>query len=217
MVRIAGYAAIAALAGGLAACATPQPPLSPVLTYARTDCHASPDLSSAIGLTPEKEKNGHVVTTLIGSDTPCLMTSGGAAPYVIYALPDDIGDKTLAVGGVLEPARILSPDVSVLDAQGSVTRTFAPADYYFRGPVYSVQFRPRPGDAFVLVASDPSRVGQQYDAINVGTNTTVISTGLYAAAITTGTEAQASRAFSHEGSVQVIVYDSDTKEAPLVR
>lgn len=211
MLRIARYAALAALAGGVAACAT-TPPLPPVLTYARTDCHATPDLSSAIGLTPTKETNGHSVTTVVGPETDCVVGDRGPTPYVLYALPADNGDKTLAVGGLLEATRILSPEVSILDAQGQVTRTFAPADYYFRGPVYSVQFRPRAGDAFVLVTSDASRVGEQYDAINIGTTTTVVSTGLYAAAITIGQEAQTSRAFSHEGTVQVIVYDSDTKE-----
>lgn len=205
LVLVAG----AALTAG---CATAPPPLPPVLEYARQNCDAAPNFSTAISLTPEKETNGHLVTTVIGPQTRCLTRAGVATPYVVYALPADLGDKTVAVGGVLEAIRILSPDISVLDDQGQVTRTFAPSDYFYRGPVYSVQFRPREGDAFVLVTSDPARVGRRYDAINVGTNTTMVYTGFGATNITTGVEAATSRMFSHEGMIQVIVYDTDTKE-----
>lgn len=206
--------ALASIAGAAltVGCATVEPPLPAVLEYARQDCHSAPDVSTAISLTPEKETNGHLVTTVVGPQTHCLTRAGGPTPYVVYALPADLGDKTLAVGGMLEAMRILSPDVSVLDARGQVTRTFAPSDYFYRGPVYSVQFKPREGDVFVLVTSDPTRVGRRYDAINVGTNTTTIYTGYGAANFTTGVEASTSRVFSHEGAVQVIVYDTDTKE-----
>lgn len=206
--------ALAALACAvlMAGCATATPPLAPVLEYARQDCEALPDLSTALSLTPEKETNGYTVATTIGPQTPCLIRAGGTSPYVVYALPTDLGDKTLAVGGMLESRRIMSADVSVLDASGQVTRTFTPADYFYRGPVYSVQFKPREGDAFVLVASDASRVGRRYDAIAVGTNTTTVSTGYATANFTTGVESSTSRIFSHEGTVQVIVYDTDTKE-----
>lgn len=206
--------ALAALACAVitAGCATALPPLGPVLEYARQDCQAVPDLSTALSLTPEKETNGFTVTTAIGPQTQCLIRPGGPTPYLVYALPTDLGDKTLAVGGILEARRIMSADVSVLDASGQVTRTFVPTDYFFRGPVYSVQFKPREGDAFVLVASDASRVGRRYDAITVGTNTTTVSTGYATANFTTGVEASTSRTFSHEGTVQVIVYDTDTKE-----
>lgn len=207
-------AAFASIAGAAqtAGCATAPPPLPAVLEYARQDCHAAPDVSTAISLTPEKETNGHLVTTVIGPRTHCLTRLGGPTPYVVYALPADLGDKTLAVGGVLEATRILSPEVSVLDARGQVTRTFASPEYFYRGPVYSVQFKPREGDAFVMVTSDPARVGRRYDAINVGTNTTTVYTGFGAANFTTGVEASTSRVFSHEGTVQVIVYDTDTRE-----
>lgn len=204
-----------ALSGGAAltaGCVSAPPVLPPVLEYVRQDCHSAPDVSTAVSLMPEKETNGYLVTTVVGPQTACLLRAGVATPYVVYAMPADLGDKTLAVGGVLESTRILSPDISILDAQGHVTRTFAPSDYFYRGPVYSVQFRPHDGDAFVLVSSDPARVGRRYDAINVGTSTTTIYTPYGGANVTTGVEASTSRVFSHEGTVQVIVYDTDTKE-----
>ncbi|MGQ3040498.1 MAG: hypothetical protein ACT6TH_06865 [Brevundimonas sp.] len=202
-----------AAGGALAsACATAVPPSPAVLEYSRAGCPATPDLSTAISLTPKKETNGHIVTTVIGPESGCLQMGETSSPYALYALPSDIDDKTLSVGGVLEVLRILSPTVSVLGTDGAVRRTFAAEDYFYRGPVYSVQFRPEPGDAYVLVTTNPARVGQRYDSINVGTSTTAVYTGYGTANFTTGHEVNGSRAFSYEGAVQIIVYDSDTRE-----
>jgi len=213
MSRMRSALLVVAVAGLFAACATTMPPPPPaVLEYARQDCTATPDLSSAISLTPEKETNGHIVTTVIDAQTACVASDRGGVPYVIYALPADIGDKMLSVGSVLEAYRVLSPEVTLLNAQGEPTRTFAAADYFYRGPVFSVQLRPREGDAFVMVAANPGRVGQRYDSIVVGTQTTTVYTGYGAANWTTGHEASLSRTFSYEGTVHVTVYDSDTKE-----
>lgn len=202
-----------AAGGALAsACATAVPPSPAVLEYSRAGCPTTPDLSAAISLTPKKETNGHIVTTVIGPESGCLQMGETSSPYALYALPSDIDDKTLSVGGVLEVLRILSPTVSVLGTDGAVRRTFAAEDYFYRGPVYSVQFRPEPGDAYVLVTTNPARVGQRYDSINVGTSTTTVYTGYGTANFTTGHEVNGSRAFSYEGAVQIIVYDSDTRE-----
>lgn len=202
-----------AAGGALAsACATAVPPSPAVLEYSRAGCPATPDLSTAVSLTPKKETNGHIVTTVIGPESGCLQMGETSSPYALYALPSDIDDKTLSVGGVLEVLRILSPTVSVLGTDGAVRRTFAAEDYFYRGPVYSVQFRPEPGDAYVLVTTNPARVGQRYDSINVGTSTTAVYTGYGTANFTTGHEVNGSRAFSYEGAVQIIVYDSDTRE-----
>jgi len=205
--------ALAAAGATLAGCVTTAaPPPSALLEYARSDCSAAPDLSTAVGLTPEKEKQVHTVTAPIGAKTACMATGTGASPYAVFALPQDIGDKTLVAGAQLEPLRILSPKVSLLDASGQVTRTFEPADYLYRGTVFSVQFKPREGEAYVLVAADPDRVGKRYDSITTGIASTVIYTGYGAANWNSGAEWRSSRTFSWEGLAQVSVYDEDTKE-----
>ena len=196
------------------ACVTAPPPALPVLEYGRRDCSSAPDFTSAISLTPEKEVRTYLVVTEVTTQTACLARDVGATPYVVYALPSDREDKTLIVGGVLEHSRILSPGIKLLDADGKVTRSFASADFLYRGPVYSVQFRPRITEAYVLAEVDPTRVRSRYDAVNVGTNTTVVSTGYVASTITLGTEARTSRTFSWEGTIMVTVNDSDTDEKP---
>lgn len=207
--------ALAALAAAalLAGCATPTPPPA-LTTFVRTNCVAAPDLAAAVSLTPEKQKATHTVTTPVTTDTACLSRPGGPTPYVLYALPTDIHDKTLIIGGVLEGARIVPPEVTLLGAQGDVLRTFRASDYFFRGPVYSVQFTPRAGEAFALVMVDPKRVGERYDSVAIGTSTTTT----YAAGLsmnwTSGVDTAESRTFSYEGSVQATVFDSETGKKP---
>ena len=202
----------AGLAATVAACATAAPPLPAVLAFDGAGCTAAPALAGALSLIPEEERARHSVETQVTALTPCLTRDGESVPYVVYARPSDTDDKTLAVGGLLEAMRIFAPSVSVLDRDGRVTRTFEAHDYMFRGPAYSVQFRPRAGDAYVLVTSQPALVGQRHDAIQIGTNTTTVYTGYGASNITTGWDANTSRHFSHEGVVQVLVHDTDTEE-----
>lgn len=214
MIRLL-FAASALLAA--AGCATAVAPLPAVLDYAGAACATGVDLTRAISLTPAKETNGFVVVAEVGSGSPCLNARSKGTPYALFALPTDHDDKTIAVGGVLEPLRIFSPEVSILAADGTELRTLPATDFFYRGPVFSVQFRPREGETFLLVKADPARVGQRYDAINVGTNTTTIYTGYGAANFTTGVEANNSRLFSYHGAVEVIVYDTDLEDGKRAR
>lgn len=206
---------VVAGAASLAACATATPiPIPPAtLEYTRTDCAPAPDLTDAIGLTPDKERATFSVTAPVSDATPCLThAEGWTTPYVTFALPADYADKTLIVGTVLEPLRIMSPTVTILDREGRVSRTFGLEDYMYRGAVYSVQFRPRETEAYVVVTGEPSRVGQRYDSISVGVVTTTVYTGYGASNWSSGVEAAQSRTFSWDGTVQVQVADNDTKE-----
>ena len=205
--------AVLALAAVVAGCATSGPAYPPaLLEYARRDCAAAPVLASAISLTPDRERAAYTVETLVDSGTPCLLKAGRPGPYLLYALPADRGDKTLIVGGRLEPGRIFSPHVTILDAGGGVSRTFANSDFMYRGAVYSVQFRPRENEVYVLVTSEPSRVGQVYNSILTGTQATPVVAGPVIFSLNSGTEAQISRTFSYDGRVSVLINDSDTTE-----
>lgn len=198
-------------AAGLAGCATPPPPAA-VTSYAGANCSAELDLSKAISLTPEREKAEFVVTTPVQAGAACLTRATGTAPYVLYALPAELEDKTLTVGATREAARALAPDVSLLNSRGETVRSFREEDYFFRGPLYSVQFQPRPGEAYVLVAVNPARVGKSFENLQISTSTTAISTGYATATWTSGVETKTSVTFSYEGVVEVMVFDRDAKK-----
>lgn len=201
---------VAGLTGGCATTATP--PSTAVLGYDRADCGEEADLSAALSLTPSKEKAVHLVSAVVDSTSPCMMTPRGSSPVVLFAVPTDIGDKTFTVGGAVEPLRILSPEVATLDRDGQVVRSFPADQYLYRGTVFSVQFRPRAEEAFIRVSVDPDRVGREYDSIAVGVNYSSVSTPYGAALIGAGTENRSNRTFSYEGSVQVVINDTDVKE-----
>lgn len=201
------------LAGVSSACATAiEPPPPAALSWSRSDCAAAPDLSTALSLTPEEERAVYSVNAPVTAASGCLSRDGQPVPYALFALPADHADKTVAAGGTLEALRILSPDVAVLDAEGRVTRTFEPEDYMYRGALFSVQFRPRADERYVLVAAEPSRVGQRYDSITVGVVTTQVYTAYGSANWSSGTDVAQSRTFSYEGTASVLVNDSDTRE-----
>lgn len=195
-------------AGVLTACAATPP--APVLHYARNDCAATPNLSAAISLTPDREKASHAVLTPVDGQAACLAPAG--TPYFVYRLPADFGDKTITVGATLEALRIFAPDVAILDANGVVTRTFARDEYYYRSLHYSVQFRPREEEVYILVSAEPALVGQRYDSIVIGTSTTSTYANGMAFSWTGGTDDNLSRTFSYEGTIAVVVSDSDTQE-----
>lgn len=196
------------------ACATAGPPPSPAaLSFEGANCAPAPDLSSALSLTPDKERAVFSVNAPVTAASGCLARDGAEVPYVVFALPADQDDKTLIAGGTLEPLRILSPAVTVLDGSGRATRTFAAEDYMYRGPIFSVQFRPRADERYVMVAADASRVGQQYDSIAVGVTTTQVYTPYGAASFNSGTDVAQRRTFSFEGLATVLINDGDTREA----
>jgi hypothetical protein len=204
--------ALAVAVASLAACATAPPP-GAVLEHVASNCAAAPSVANAASLVPERERQAHAVRTPVTPQTPCIVGADGrTAPYAVYAVPADFEDKTLTVGASLEASRIFAPQVSTLDAQGAVVRTFTRADYLYRGAVYGVQFRPRAGEAYVLVAADPALVGERYDSIMIGTSTTTTATTVGAISWTSGVDGELSRTFSYEGTIQVSVYDSDTEE-----
>lgn len=205
LARLAGLAAAAALAG----CSTTPPPA--VLTFAGQGCAPAPNLGGAISLTPAKAKQEHIVTTKLETTSPCLDQAGAKRPYALYALPVGAMEKTLTVGAVTEQARVFAPDVTVLDAGGRTTRTFQPHEYFFRGDLYSVQFVPREGDAFVLVTADPTKVGQRYEAVATGTATTSTYAGGLMMTWTSGIDQKIARTYSYAGSVQAVVHDPAAK------
>lgn len=209
--------AVSLLAVSVGGCAASAPPPAPVLSYAKADCHVQPDLASAVNLTPEKKKKAWQAVGTVGGTTPCLNRAGVNTPYVVFALPATGVARMVELGAVEEAGRLFSPNVTLLDAAGAVTREFAPDQYMFRPGVLSVQFTPREGERFMLVTADPSRVGTSYDAIRTGTATTPVvaytpGLGVISSNYRSGHEAQVSLAYSYEGTIRAsLVAPDDAK------
>lgn len=192
-------------------CATVElPPAS--LIYANASCDAAPNLSNAISLTPEKEKAVHLVSAPVTTETPCIMRNGKPLPYVVFALPEEFADKTLVVGSALETNRIFAPHIEILDAQGTFARTFEREEYFYRGPVYSIQFRPRETERYLLVTAEPEMVGVEYNSIHIGVNSNYVATAYGGVMINTGSDTTLLRTFSYDGTLSVMINDTDTSK-----
>ena len=194
----------------LAGCATaPVPPAA--LSYDGHHCDGTPDLGRAASLAPEDGRAIHTVTTPVDGFAPCLGSGASATPYLLYAIPP-IDVRMIEVGSHLEPARIFSLKVDLLDEGGNRVRSFAPEHYLYRGGILSVQFVPQSGERFILVTADPARIGQTRDAVAISTSTTAVWTGYGAATWTSGVDQNISRTFSYEGSVMAAVYSPDDRD-----
>ncbi len=189
----------------LAGCATVEPPALPLSSFAANDCTARPELAGAVSLQPEKDKRIWMVTQPIGAQSPCLTWEGANGPYLVFALPAGGWDAPIEVGSLIEGARIFSPHVVLLDESGAQMRTFTPEQYQVRSSIYSVQFMPQPAERYVLVTSNPARIGTSYDAIRTGTRTSYYYTAFGAGSWTSGVEAHISSGFSYGGLVQARV------------
>lgn len=199
------------LAALVAGCATMTFPEA-VTVYGAENCDTAPNLARAASLTPERPKRYFAVTLPVDGMTPCLRQAEARSPYVVYALPAEGAARMVEVGGAIEPARIFSPAVAILDEQGNVLRSFAPGQYLYRGGVFSVQFVPQTGERFVLVTADPGRVGRRYDAIAISTSTTTIATPYFISNWQSGHDQSISRIFSYEGAIVAIVHSPENAE-----
>jgi hypothetical protein len=198
-----------ALSAFLAGCATVPPPKWAVREYRGTTCAATPDLTKAISLVPPKKKEKAKVWTVpvnIDSLTPCLATSVGKGPHVVYDIPQNSGDKVFEVGAVLEPIRIFSPQISILDAEGKETRSFGPEKYLYRGNVFSVQFQPQANERYVLVATHAGNVGKRYESIFTGVAAHTMYSQYGSSNYYTGIDQEETRTFSYEGTVVATVH-----------
>lgn len=206
------HLALGALAGlSLVGCAAGGPPiLPPVASYEGADtCADRPDLAGAVSLTPEKDKKVWAVISNIDASSPCLISEGSATPYLVYELPPMDRVKVIEIGSVLEQIRLFSPTVTVLDGEGTVTRTLSPQTYLYRTGLLSVQFTPTEAEKYVLVTANAAAMGETREALVASVGSTTIWTGYGASNWRSGNEQIFQQGFSYEGVVQALVYRPD--------
>ena len=203
---------LAAASAALAGCATTTPSYPATLSFDRTDCADAPETVTAVSLTPDKDKKIWVLDNELSAGGPCLVRNGSSGPYMVFALPDPSRAKMVELGAALDFARVVSPQVVLLDADGVETRAFTRDQYMFRPGLLSVQFVPQENERYALVTVDPEPIGESHDTIVAGTATTTIYTGFGASTWRSGHEAMMSRGFSYEGPIRALVYRPDKEK-----
>ena len=194
----------------LSACVSAPPIQRPVTSWNAVNCATTPSLDGAVSLTPEKDKAVWPVDYAMTSATPCLTTGDASGPYAVFLLPETRWNAPIEVGSVVGPAALFSPHVTILGTDGAEMRSFTPEHYNMRshmdGRTYSVQFMPQDGERYVVVTSNPLRIGSAVEGISTGTVTNTMWYGFGATSWTSGVESQLISAFSYEGPVRVNVF-----------
>lgn len=201
--RLCGGVAVAALLAGCASSVTYLPSLT---SFDRTDCATAPDLAGAIDLTPQKDDRAWTVDQSIGETGPCLVQDGASVPYTLFALPPAGSSRAVEIGSLMEPGRLFSPRIALLDADGRVVRQFETDNLMFRSSIYSTRFVPSEDQRYVLVTAEPSLIGSAYDTIN---SAIVSDFGMGMLTGTSWLKGQENRAryrFSYAGMARGIVY-----------
>ncbi|MFD2263934.1 hypothetical protein ACFSM5_13615 [Lacibacterium aquatile] len=184
----------AAAAFSLSACVAGPPPEAAVLNLDFSKCVAKPDIASARPLAAEQE----LVPVAVDKNSACLETPAGRATYVAFKLPAspallDIFSLPNGTGNFLSPRAML------LDADGVQLREIARDNFLFRANRLHAAVRQRPGEAYLVVTSDPASIGQTSD--RVSSHAVYTHTGY--AMVTSGYDVKNLVLFAHNGSVGV--------------
>jgi hypothetical protein len=206
-----GHVGVVAIAATLtAACATTQPPPpTAVLEVTGKNCDEKVSLATAQTLTPKGSKVWSDFLVPVQAASPCLIEEDTPVNYVVFALPETAENLVITAGGAKETLRTLSPLVTVLNEAGETVREFIPEKYQNLAGAFAVQFRPAIGERYLLVKTDPSRVGRTEESFeqNLVVGQGYAATPVGGASYTTyaGREQTMRRTYSHEGSVYVRV------------
>jgi hypothetical protein len=171
-VAIAFRTALLAAVFALASCVKAVPPAEAVLSFTPAQaCASAISATGATALTPQKPAGQFAQSVNINAASPCYVDANGAsAAYAIFALP--MADAaSVNAGAVLEPRRVLAPQVMTLDASLNPVRSFAADDFHHRGHSYSVLFRPTAAERYVVVATNTALVGNRFSYVSVDPST----------------------------------------------
>lgn len=193
------------LAGLLAGCVRAND-APPTLTLAADHCDSAPNLALAQEL-PLGDKKSVAKTVDVKADGPCLRGEEGRARlYTLFRLPTDAGTPfTLQVSSPAQGKVVLAPKIVLLDAEGGVSREIADSALLFRGGALGTLFRLRTEDRYLLVTSDPDRVGKRFLRTATTMTSTTVSSGSGFATFHSASDQTADYTFSHTGKLDVRV------------
>jgi hypothetical protein len=202
---------ILALAGSvaLAGCMADSGP-SPILSVQKSNCHSAPDLAGAKPVALSTGREDDELEFVITRSSPCLETTQGLRSlYETVKLPAFSGDIAVRVEATPSTTGIFSPQITVLDADGKPLRQVPDEKMLFRSARLTASTRLTQGDAYLLVASNPERVGDVHET-RTATFNSYHSGGPAYFSIYTATEETKRRTYSYGGQVVVIAREVDT-------
>lgn len=178
-------------------CAKPPPP---ALSLEGRSCTTAPTLSGAPAVTLDDK----TVTAKLDGNAACWQS--GASPasvYSVFALPKS--DQPYIVSVISEPVGqgLFAPRVVFADDDGTTLREASRDSFMSHGLSLQANLRVRPNERYLIVASDPERVGQNVSQLVGSVQTTVAPVGLGFVAVHIGSEATTTLTYAYSGVVKV--------------
>jgi hypothetical protein len=192
--------ALLALCAPLAACQHAPPPPPPSISLAGKMCDATPDIGARrTDLVMEKEAQ---VTFDNSSD--CLDVGANKVAYKVFGLPASAEPFLVSVDSKPLGQGLFAPALQLLDANGKMVREISRDALSFHGTDIYAGFRAHPGEAYLVVASDPKSVGQQISKVMDMTSVTTAAAGPIMVTVHTGSEAVPTFTYALNGRVTVV-------------
>jgi hypothetical protein len=192
---------VPALSAALVLLAACKPPPPPVVTLEGRACAAQPMLEGAspVGL------DGKNVKVVLDENAGCWRPADGAASaYVVFRLPQAADPYILTI--VSEPIGVglLAPRALLLDSTGKVLREVPRDSFMSQGSALKAGLRARPGEQFLIIASDSGSVGKDVSELANTVQQHVVMAGpYYATSINVGQERTRTQTYAHNGTILV--------------
>lgn len=164
MTRTLASVSLFALAG-LTACQTI--PEDAVIDFApRGQCDAAYDLNGPTSLTPDYP-TGRVASMVVFDNlTKCVVDADGSeSAYHVFAMPTSGTTASIMIGAEAEDKRILATKIITLTAEGETVRVFEDEALEYRGPGEVALYRPLDSEAFIVIATDASKIGGRFSFV----------------------------------------------------
>jgi Maltose operon periplasmic protein precursor (MalM) len=165
-------------------------------------CAALPDLGTAVAVPLDADKD---VTVKLDATAPCLAAGDGdKSTYAAFLLPEASEPYLLSVTSEPSGTTLFSPRALLLDAGGTTLRELPRDAFMFHGTSLYLGLRARPGERYLVVASDPRSVGESQTQIAGATQTSggsLYGGGFFTYA--TGSERTRILHQAHSGTVSV--------------
>ncbi len=141
----------------------------------------------------------------LDASTACMRDAEGASLYTAFALPDTAAPYQVSVASETWGDQVFTPRMLLLGADGHVLRRVGRAAFVNRGGAVSALLRRRPGETFLVIASDVASVGHTEARLVESTQITPLPAGPVIVYAHTGRDSLLVTRGSNTGRVRVAV------------
>lgn len=192
---------VAALLGG---CAHENLAMAPIVDLAGRQCAPLPDFANPTPLV-FSDKDPKETKAALDDKAPCVTDDKGPSMYAVFTLPVMDVPYTVEVDSVAAGNALFAPRILLYAKDGTLKRSLSGNQITPRGVGLGGIIRNHPDEFYLVVASDPSAVGQKDNRILSSTNVTQACTAYGCFEMHSGNENTATYTFSHNGRLSITV------------